>query len=145
MKKTEARKNITPDEYKKILSNVDLVSLRVISCSSKVRPEKLAQEMRISVKDKISFEIIDEKLAVFTHQYDLTSRKDGVSQKDYAIKISCIFDARFSSVVPFSDDFLAIFSEINIHLNTWPYFREFAQNMSQRMAIPPITLPLLKR
>ncbi len=36
------------------------------------------------------------------------------------------------------------FAKINGVYNAWPYFREILQNLSIRMCIPPITVPLLQ-
>jgi hypothetical protein len=36
------------------------------------------------------------------------------------------------------------FCHINAIYNAWPYWREFLQNMSNRMELPTLTLPLLK-
>lgn len=36
------------------------------------------------------------------------------------------------------------FVEHNVPFNAWPFFRELVQNISIRMNIPPIVLPLMK-
>ena len=37
---------------------------------------------------------------------------------------------------------LQLFCELNAPFNVWPYIRELAQNLSARMGIGPITIPL---
>lgn len=147
MKKEEKEEKevhkLSPKDYREILTNVQLELIRLESCSSKIKREKFGGEMKNILKDKITYELTNENEVFFAHQYDLIFTQ--TNQKDFALKISCTYSAKFSSTVPFSEEFLDIFSNINIHLNTWPYFREFVQNITQRMSIPPLTLPLMKR
>ncbi|MBN2053445.1 hypothetical protein JW905_00900 [bacterium] len=42
----------------------------------------------------------------------------------------------------FNDSVWDVFSALNIPLNAWPYLREYVQNVTQRLGIPPLTLPL---
>lgn len=134
---------LSPKDYKKILDKVQLDSISLESCSAKVNQDKFGKQIKSTVKDKVSYKLLGENEVIFNQQYDLISTT--TSQKDYALKISCAFSAKFSSIEPLSDDFLEIFSQVNIHVNTWPYFREFVQGITQRMCLPPLTLPLLKR
>lgn len=40
-----------------------------------------------------------------------------------------------------TDDHLKHFADKNGVFNAWPYWREFVQNMTTRMQLPPLTLP----
>lgn len=134
---------LEPRDYKRILDKVHLESIGLDSCSSKVNHDNLDRDLRIIVDDSISHQLLDEDKVNFSHKYTLVATKK--SKRDFALKISCTFSVRFSSEEPLSNEFLDIFSDVNIPVNTWPYFREFIQSMAQRMCLPPIMLPLLKR
>ena len=134
---------LSPKDYKKILDNVQLDLISLESCSAKANQDKFGKQMKSIVKDKVSFNLLNENEVMFIQHYDFICTK--TNQKEYALKISCAFSAKFSSMEPLSNDFLEIFSKVNIHVNTWPYFREFIQSITQRMSLPPVTLPLLKR
>jgi len=43
------------------------------------------------------------------------------------------------------NDFWKIYKKSTLPLIVYPYFREFVQNMTARMNIPPLTLPILFR
>jgi len=43
-----------------------------------------------------------------------------------------------------SPEALRAFSQTNAVFNAWPYWREFVQNMTARMNLPPLTLPLFR-
>jgi len=44
----------------------------------------------------------------------------------------------------FTDEFFDVYKEVSLKLNTWPYFREFVNNITSRMNIPPLTIPFFK-
>ena len=40
-------------------------------------------------------------------------------------------------------EFWNIYKSVTLPIQIWPYFREFVQNTTSRMNIPPLTLPIL--
>jgi preprotein translocase subunit SecB len=42
-------------------------------------------------------------------------------------------------------DYFGVFVQVNLPVNTWPYFREFVHSTVSRMGLPPVVLPLVKR
>jgi preprotein translocase subunit SecB len=36
------------------------------------------------------------------------------------------------------------FAELNGTYNAWPYWREFVQNVTSRMGLPPLTIPVFR-
>lgn len=57
------------------------------------------------------------------------------------ISIRMVFEMRYDAP-DFNDSVWDVFSALNIPLNAWPYLREYVQNVTQRLGIPPLTLPL---
>jgi hypothetical protein len=43
-----------------------------------------------------------------------------------------------------TDEMFGVFSKTSLPLNTWPYFREFANSIMTRMGLPGVVLPVLK-
>jgi hypothetical protein len=62
------------------------------------------------------------------------------------IKISCAFEAEYLVNPKFkpTDEQLKAFHEGNVIFNCWPYFREFVQNSTVRMHLPPPPIPFLR-
>ncbi len=133
---------LTPQEYKQYLEQTELESIRLVSCSAKMRSERLAESMKHWVTDKVRHEISDSNIAKLFQKYQFIVTKS--SKRDYAVRIVCEFEVELVSEGEISEEFLEIFAKVNLHMNTWPYFREFVQNMLQRMGLPPLTLPFLK-
>jgi len=141
MKKTKDKK-IDPKEYKKILHTVDLQSIAIEACYVKFNEETYNTQLVININSEKSYENLENGLVIVKERYKLTARAH--NERKQALNISCTFRLYFSCDKPLRDNFFEIFKTHNLPLNTWPYFREFVQNMTQRMNIPPLTLPFMK-
>jgi preprotein translocase subunit SecB len=143
--KSEKKEGIDYKAYSKILGKLELKEIYLESCSvSHNREDILKQKnLKVAVKDKASH-IQQENKLIVTHKYDLNV-KTPETKRGFALKISICFVLIFHTEVSISKDFFDVFQKINLPLNSWPYFREFVQNMTQRMNIPPLTLPFVKR
>jgi len=134
---------LEPKVYKEKLHKVELLSISLDSFSAKVNRDKIGNSMKTSVKDTRTYDIKENGDVVFLHSFELINTEK--LKKDYGIKINCTFSLCFSSKEELTRDFWDIFSAVNLHINTWPFFREFVQNTTQRMSVFPLTLPLLKQ
>lgn len=136
-------KRMPPEAYSKILKGVELVDIYLQSCAATLKTINLslAKGLSLEVKDKASYNARDDKTVV-THTFNLVANQEGA--KDYVFKISASFCLVYNSAEPFSEEFFGIFKRTSLAMNSWPYFREFAQSLTQRMGTPPLTLPLIK-
>ena len=83
-----------------------------------------------------------EKGFTVRHTYKLDIKR-GEPGKRYA-QIECSFIVEYRSGKPMTDELFEIFEKVNLPLNTWPYFREFVQNSTVRMGLPPLVLPVFQ-
>lgn len=143
MARKKAPEKISREAYNKILHGLELLDIYLQSCSCnlKVANLSLVKGLSAEVKDKATYEVQDDSITV-THTFNLMGKQEGA--KDYLFKISAAFDVLYKSTEPFNNDFFEVFKRTSLVLNTWPFFREFAQSLTQRMGIPPVTLPLVK-
>ncbi len=139
-KKKKTKPKISPEEYTQTLEKLDVDAIFLDACSVKANRDKIASSIHLDVRHKASYLIKDNRSAKVTSIYDLVVFKK--KKRDFALKISCTYSLLFSCDEPITDDFMEIFLEVNIQMTTWPYFREFVQNMVQRTGLPPLTLPL---
>lgn len=133
---------LDPKVYKELLRSIDLESICLDSFSSQIKRDKLSSSMKTTIDDKREYEIKENGDVCFLHTFTLINTAK--TKKDFCVKISCSYSVTFRSKTPLTSDFWDIFSAINLPINTWPFFREFVQNTTQRMSLPPLTLPLLK-
>ena len=142
-KNKEIHKKISPKKYGEILSGVELEGITMIRGRFSLNKEELSPEAEYAIKNTASYEISKENVAIVSHSYRL-----GVINKESrkkALHIECTYHVDYSSETDFTEEFFELFREVNLPLNTWPFFREYVFNITSRMNIPPLSLPLLKR
>lgn len=134
---------ISPQAYFEMLKGITLEDLYLNECTALVEKGKVAsrETLPYSWDDEVSYKMLSMSLLQAIHTFELIAPAG--SKKDRALKISCTFVLTYSSKQNLTDEFLKIFSARNVPINTWPYFRELVQSMTQRMNIPPLVLPLL--
>lgn len=146
MKTNKSRKTrIDPKDYAQIIKGVELREVYLESCSAMLVREKMLRQKKLAadVKDTASYVQNDNRVKV-TQKYNLRV-VDREREKEFPLKMSCVFSLTFTTEIPFTKKFFDVFRRLNLPLNSWPYFREFVQNMTQRMNIPPLTLPFVRR
>ena len=56
--------------------------------------------------------------------------------------IECVFEAHFYGKKPIEKDLAERFTTSELRVIMWPYFRQFVSDMTSRMAMGTVTLPL---
>lgn len=69
--------------------------------------------------------------------YHLRGQREGEMLLEVDAKYRLVFD----SIEPVPEGFFEVFSELNLHVTTMPYFRELVASITGRMEIPTLTLP----
>lgn len=134
---------ISPEEYKKIIGGIDLVSISMKDSKSFLNIDlKAPSEISINIKDNTEFKIREEGEVLIFHKYFVDARKP--ESKSRYVQMEVTFLVRLVSKEAFTQEFFNIYKNVSLHLNTWPYFREFVNQITSRMGIPPLTLPLFK-
>ena len=134
---------MAPEEYRKILDGITLKNLSLLETNAKIKSNlKSFDKMNIDIEEEAKFEVNDDEI-IITQRYNLTGRPIG--KKNAILTISAVFALHLESEKEFTEDFFEIYKGLSLPLNTWPFLREFANSMTARMNIPPLTLPLLKR
>jgi preprotein translocase subunit SecB len=142
--KNQYKPKISPEKYADILNGIDLISLYLKSSKCSVDPDDFEESsIQLRVQDDASFEINENKEVLVIHKYRLSAKKQNSRKR--SLYIECEYCLRYSSNEAFSEEFFDIFKKINLPINSWPFFREYAHSMTARMNLPPLTLPLFKR
>jgi len=141
---TENKKPIiSPEEYKKILKGLDLISISLKESKTFINTDiNPPIELSIQIKDEASYKIKDDGLVFIFQKYKIDARKP--ESKTRFIQIEIVFLVKVHSEDKFTDEFFDIYKNVSLHLNTWPYLREFVNQTTSRMNIPPLTLPFYK-
>ncbi len=143
MNKELRKPKISPEEYKKILQGLDLVSISLKESKTFINTDIIIpKELDIQIKDESTFSIKDDGIVFIFHRYKIDARKP--QSKTRFVQIDVIFLVKVISRETFSNDFFEVYKNVSLHLNTWPYLREFVNQTTSRMNIPPLTLPFYK-
>ncbi len=78
-------------------------------------------------------------------RFILNAKNEGDDTKDF-LTLTATFQLTYEgeNVKEIAEDSRIAFANVNAVYNAWPYLRELVQNISSRMSIPPLTVPLLK-
>ncbi len=134
-----------PARYRRFLQQIELSSVSLARLDVKAvvespAPNKTALEMKQSVTQEIK-----EKEAVLKAKFSL----DFLDSADKSSKgrIRAFYNVCFRPRDTFEDwkdkKLWHTFSDINLPLIVWPYFRELVHSTMNRMGWPPLVLPLL--
>ncbi len=95
------------------------------------------------------FEVNKEKKLVGVYiRFKLNAFGEKVEQKkaNSFLNVEATFSLLYSinSLEDLDDTALNSFAEVNGTYNAWPYWREFVQNITSRMELPTLTVPVFR-
>jgi preprotein translocase subunit SecB len=138
------KNKMTPEDFKNIVSHLELLDIAMIECNAKHNAEYSQGNLVINIKDKLSFEQVDNHL-VINFKYAFTANISEQENPGLEIKSTYQIKYEVKNGVVISKEFMDIFHQYTIGMLLWPFFREFLNNMVFRMGLPQLILPLKKR
>ena len=137
------KSNLSPEEYSKMLSSIELRQILLNDCSAKkhdIKSKGGTIDLDISMRPGYD-QNANEANFLVTYKLEGIKRSDSEEEKVFTISASFLLSYLKKKEVEITKEFVNIFKENSIELVSWPYFREFVQNMISRMGFPPLTLP----
>ena len=135
------KETISPEEYSNILSSISLSQILLNDCSAKkheVKSKGGAIDLDISMK--LGFDQNASEVSfITTYKLEGVKRSEGTDEKVFTITTSFLLSYMKTKEVEVTKEFVNVFKNNSIELVSWPYFREFVQNMISRMGFPPLT------
>jgi hypothetical protein len=145
-KKNLPSKPETPSDYSAFLRGIALVGLGLQDCRAKIDRgayfkvlDKGSSERRITT----NYKLLDSHKDYFTvtASFALTIGHTQ-SKPSQVLSIECTYEAHFHcDDCDAHRDFAQRFADSELRLVMWPYFRQFANDITGRMTIPPILIP----
>lgn len=129
-------------EYNSFIQQLDISNIRIVSAKFEVLDINTSDTKKIINCRLKSWHGNKEGEFDAYQRYNVTV-KDDITSKLLA-KLSVTFCVTYSSEMPMNDNIFGIFEELNLRLNTWPYFREFAHDCFARMGWLGIIAPTYK-
>lgn len=124
-----------------VADRVELEGMRLVGSKCELMSFPGTEKNKFEATATTEFDIDREKgiLFVLVHfGLDAVDDEDRPLAKTQADMLLMYHIEDFESL---TDDHFKHFADKNGVFNAWPYWREFVQNMTARMQLPPLTLP----
>jgi len=152
---TLKKRNTTSTEqdsnYDKFLKELSIFDIRLINSSCRLdtgADKKMRTDKRpVPVRHLISteYELGEVGDQFFNASVHCKFVIQGEKIKAKPVSIDCSFQGHFHTESAIQKKLAERFTQSDLRLVVWPYLREFIQDMTVRMSIPPVVLPYLSR
>jgi hypothetical protein len=130
--------------------NAEVVAVFLVSASFS-GPDSFPRGVREPLSTSISFApketaLRDDEIRATTSFEYLISKSPKHRPDEVIVRIECLVAATYKlrpGYTPTEAE-LKAFHKANVIFNCWPYFREFVQNATIRMNVPPPPVPFVK-
>lgn len=128
-----------------VSDRVELIDVRIIKSMFEMTPEVNQGKKNVATDRKVNLQVDKEKeLLIVVIDFDLKASVEGVSSPVITIAVSFLLAYRLRNFNELTDESYRSFAELNAVFNIWPYWREFVQNVTVRMGLPPLTMPVFR-
>jgi preprotein translocase subunit SecB len=129
-------------DYQAFLASLDVYMIALTHSAFRIQRDEYFEG---SEDNKISFKLSSKSNSVGEKHFDVRSTLNLTASNEKSKKILVRFTATFElhlHASPVNEEFVKRFCESEIRLIVWPYFREYVSDVTARMYIPPLILPL---
>jgi preprotein translocase subunit SecB len=141
-------RNKIPDansEYQTFLASLNVYMIALTASSFKIQRDEYFAG---GEDNSISFKLSSRPMSLQERHFDVRSTLNltvtNEKTKKHLIQLIATFELHFHAS-PTKEEFVKRFCESEIRLVVWPYFREYVNDVTARMYIPPLILPLTER
>jgi len=129
-----------------VANSVQLQDVRLIDSTSHVEPEAIKGKKSYEIERSAKVETSGESplIMVFARFRLHAPSEEDPKKSVLDIGASFLLVYKGEDVKGFDKETLEEFADINGLFNAWPYWREFVQNVTTRMGLPPLTVPVLR-
>ena len=133
---------IKPELYTKILEGLELKKLYVKNFRGQINLDIIPKVVAVEISSMAGFASKAKDQVEISQKWNIVG-KDKNSRSE-CVSISVTYCLVLHSKEKFTKSFFEIYAKTNLPFNVWPFVREFVNNMTARMNVPPLNLPLLK-
>lgn len=140
-KETAAREG---HSYKRFLTQLQLQGLGLVDCSADLRRRLYFELQKQDSQKQIAAEylLLEIEQNFFNAAAHFELEVSDKRSKRKALSIDCSFAAHFHFSDEVQKDYIKQFVAAEFRLVVWPYFRQFVNDLTARMSIPPVLVPL---
>ncbi len=129
------------------VKSIQIADVRLVdsACTQRLRDGHLPEKLEYSIETE-GRHVKQHSLIFMFHQISLEGKYDEVTE-DLPFGVNATFNAQYKvtgDIGTFSDKDISVFARAVSLFHVWPYWREFVQNTTARMGLPPLTVPLYR-
>lgn len=132
-----------PEKYNQFIRGLELRSIRMTSGEFSAPPFQV-EDAPIDAVVSIVGARYEEADGGFVAFHKLSFAGTCHSGGDASVSVEGEYAVAFGSEVSISESLFLPFAQLNLPVNTWPYFREFVQSSLSYLEWPSTTLPALR-
>jgi hypothetical protein len=130
---------MSPEIYFGHLKTIHLNSINLLDCSAMCKLSDADRvKLVLEIDNQSTFDRREERYAFLRMKHSLLGRVG----KATVVKFRAQYEIVLESHTEIPDDFFEIYADVNLSMQTIPFFREWVATTSARMAIRPIIIPL---
>jgi preprotein translocase subunit SecB len=130
-----------------VASKVQIKSIRLLNAAMRYNPTEFIEGMTVEFgfDSEVSTNESEKSIKIRTKFETFAHRKEETDVNKFPVKIRGEYEIEYSleSFEGIKPENIQAFGSMNGVYNAWPYWREFVQSMTVRMALPPLTLPIM--
>lgn len=150
MKSPEARASNSYDRLKlasQLSSRVQIENVRLLSSIVRLEPSEVKGQVIVTYSLAVEASLDGKHKGVLV--FPRFKAKGEVKQKPapkpvFTIEAAFLLAYRAGTLKGITKEACAAFGETNGIYNAWPYWREYVQNVTGRMGLPPLIVPLFR-
>jgi preprotein translocase subunit SecB len=137
----EATKELKPEAFSKLLKNVSLYEIYLVSLNSEIKRDLILKKINFDISFDDNYKMNLKSNPIYNcAKFDLVAKIVGTNQS--FLTISATYHVSFKTKGKIPPEFWTIYEKFSLPDLIWAYFRELIQNFTSRMNIPPLILPL---
>jgi preprotein translocase subunit SecB len=132
--------NMSPEKFSNVLGNIEIKKVNFLDVASKYYVENLKEgEITVQANNEVELQTNEEsRTLVAIDKYRLKGQVKGAPLFEIDLKLMVVFDAK---VQP-DKEFLTLFEQNTLKVITYPYVREAVQDLTTKMGLAPLVLPM---
>lgn len=129
--------------YQELVRNIDIIGISLKELKVENLSSSNQKDIEISVKHKSSpsYEKEGDLLKVFS-VFEVSGKTN--NQTEFVINFILQLDYKLDAKFSIEDQYIKFFIQNNVPVNAWPYARELVSNMTLRMGLSPLILPVMR-
>lgn len=131
----------------KVADRIDLQAVRLIQSDCLLRATGLRGPYELALDQSVEVRVDSDRksMAVIpSFKVDAFVKDVKKEEPDFKISASFVLNYKIENSEGLSDEDFQAFGDVNGIFNAWPYWREFVQNTTVRMGLPPLTIPVFR-